>query len=538
MNFKARLLRSIGMASESALSFVHAGDKMLTCKVKQWLIVLLILVATILSALLLNARPRHSRYRLELHIQSSGRYGDGIWKVGASKVAITPFVCANFVDKDGDGRYEPLSGDRLTGTRIWLAGFHNSRPAAKVHDQIWARAVAIDNGVHRVGIVSLDLIGLFYDDVIDIRNEVEQAGAGYDYIAVVCTHNHNSPDTLGLWGRFRFSCGVNEGYLEMVKRLTVKALTEAALNMRKCKLSVAQAKTGVDGLIGDSRPPFVVDDRLTVMRFFDAATLKTMCTIVHWANHPEAFGSRNTMITSDFVHWVRTVVEGGIRLPNGTFVDGLGGVAIYINGAIGGLMSPIGVSVRSLDGQVVKAEGLNKAKVLGERVGMLALKHARKAKPKNKALIEVLARTITLPIENRLLKVGAHIGVIRHGYFVLRSAVPTEIAFIRIGDVGMLCIPGELYPEIAIGGVESPNGADYGGEVCESPPLLELMPTKLSLIIGLANDELGYFIPKTQWDVRPPYAYGKRHYGEVMSLGPNAACSLYRELVRLIKSAN
>lgn len=503
---------------------------------KGWLIAILILVASVFSAFLLNACPRHSRYRLELYIQSSGRYGDGVWRVGASKAAITPFVCANFVDSDGDGRYEPMSGDRLSGTRIWLAGFHNSRPASRVHDQLWARAVAIDNGVHRIGIISLDLIGLFYDDVIDIRNEAERVGAKCDYIVVACTHNHNSPDTLGLWGRFRFSCGVDASYLEMVKRMAVKALTEAISNMRSCRLSVAQAKTGVDGLIGDSRPPFVVDDRLTVMHFYDATTHETVCAIVHWANHPEAFGSRNTMVTSDFVHWVRTTVENGIRLPDGGFVGGLGGIAIYINGAIGGLMSPMGVSVRSLDGRVIKADGLEKAKALGERVGLLALKHIRNAKFVNDTSVEVRSRTITLPIENWLLRIGAHIGVIRHGYFVLRSAVPTEIAFTRLGEVGMLCIPGELYPEIVIGGVESPSGADYGGEVCESPPLIELMPTKFSLVIGLANDELGYFIPKTQWDARPPYSYGECHYGEAMSLGPNAACSLYRGFVRLMKS--
>ncbi|MCS7253198.1 MAG: hypothetical protein RMK18_07590 [Armatimonadota bacterium] len=505
-------------------------------KLKLWLIVLTILISTIVISLLLNAYPRHIRYKLELRIRSNGQYGDGIWMVGASKAAITPSVCASFIDKDSDGRYEPLDGDKLSGTRIWLAGFHNSRPASRVHDQLWARAVAIDNGVHRIGIVALDLIGLFYDDVIDIRDEAERRGAGFDYIVVTCTHNHNSPDTLGLWGRYRFSCGVDASYMDMVKWLTAKVLIEAVSNMRRCRLSVAQAKTGIDGLIGDSRPPFVVDDRLIVIRFFDATTSKTVCTIIQWANHPEAFGSRNTMVTSDFVHWVRCAVEDGIRSPNRGFVDGLGGIAIYINGAIGGLMSPTGVSVRSLDGRFIRENGVEKARALGENIGMVVLELARKAELVNETQVEVCARTITLPIENWLLRIGAHIGVVKHGYFVFRGVVPTEIAFIRIGNIGMLCIPGELYPEVAIGGVESPDGADYAGEICESPPLLKFMPTKFSVIVGLANDELGYFIPKTQWDAHPPYTYGERHYGEIMSLGPNAACLLYRELVRLIES--
>ena len=36
----------------------------------------------------------------------------------------------------------------------------------------------------------------------------------------------------------------------------------------------------------------------------------------------------------------------------------------------------------------------------------------------------------------------------------------SEVAFIQIGDAST-GIPGELYPEIAVGGIENPIGADY-----------------------------------------------------------------------------
>ena len=53
----------------------------------------------------------------------------------------------------------------------------------------------------------------------------------------------------------------------------------------------------------------------------------------------------------------------------------------------------------------------------------------------------------------------------------------------------------------------------------------------------LANDELGYFIPKRQWDEKAPYCYGlmKAQYGEVNSVGPEAApiiCGAFEKLVR------
>jgi hypothetical protein len=50
------------------------------------------------------------------------------------------------------------------------------------------------------------------------------------------------------------------------------------------------------------------------------------------------------------------------------------------------------------------------------------------------------------------------------------------------------------------------------------------------MVVGLANDELGYFIPRTQWDTRPPFTYDQRQspYGELLSPGADAAPALYQ----------
>ena len=55
------------------------------------------------------------------------------------------------------------------------------------------------------------------------------------------------------------------------------------------------------------------------------------------------------------------------------------------------------------------------------------------------------------------------------------------------------------------------------------------------MILGLANDELGYFIPKRQWDAEKPYCYRLKssQYGEVNSCGPDTAkviCDAFRKL--------
>ena len=57
------------------------------------------------------------------------------------------------------------------------------------------------------------------------------------------------------------------------------------------------------------------------------------------------------------------------------------------------------------------------------------------------------------------------------------------------------------------------------------------------MMIGLANDEIGYIIPKTQWDAKKPYAYGRTkapQYGEENSPGPEVAAAIHREAMALL----
>jgi hypothetical protein len=56
------------------------------------------------------------------------------------------------------------------------------------------------------------------------------------------------------------------------------------------------------------------------------------------------------------------------------------------------------------------------------------------------------------------------------------------------------------------------------------------------MVIGLANDEIGYVIPRSQWDTKAPFAYGRDEdqYGEVNSAGALAAPRLAAAFERLL----
>jgi hypothetical protein len=68
--------------------------------------------------------------------------------------------------------------------------------------------------------------------------------------------------------------------------------------------------------------------------------------------------------------------------------------------------------------------------------------------------------------------------------------------------------------------------------------LRTLMPGRVKFVFGLANDEIGYIIPRSEWDEAPPYLYGASRavYGEVNSLGPETAPRLHQALRQLIET--
>ncbi|MFO7619745.1 MAG: hypothetical protein R6W81_00565, partial [Bacteroidales bacterium] len=62
------------------------------------------------------------------------------------------------------------------------------------------------------------------------------------------------------------------------------------------------------------------------------------------------------------------------------------------------------------------------------------------------------------------------------------------------------------------------------------------MQGKYKFVLGITNDEIGYIIPKSQWDVKAPFTYNltRAPYGEENSLGPETAVILYRNLMEML----
>ena len=117
----------------------------------------------------------HPDSHLDLSIKAQAE-PSAPFQAGFAAIDITPEVADRWYDANGDSQYVADDGDSyddLNGNgvfdAVWMAGFSQRRAANGVHDALWARTAIFDDGQTRLAIVSLDVVGLLHEDVLDIR---------------------------------------------------------------------------------------------------------------------------------------------------------------------------------------------------------------------------------------------------------------------------------------------------------------------------------------------------------------------------------
>ena len=365
---------------------------------------------------------------------------------------------------------------------------------------------------------------------------------GLTYVLIASTHVHEGPDMMGIWGKHPLKSGVDAEYMKFVKDQIVKSIGTAVKELVPAKLEVSEDLNGAVDQVKDTRQPEAFDSGLRFIKVVGIESGQTLGSLLSWGNHPETLWSRNLLVSSDFPHFFREGVEKGVFSADSLMKEGIGGVAIFANGAVGGLMCthPTHAITDPFTGELFSEPTFEKAAAQGKQLSLLALNTMENPlETIEEAEISILVRTIELPIDNTIFRLAASMGILNRGttgWMKMR----TELAAINIGPISIIAVPGEIYPEIVNGGVEAPEGADFGIAPVEVPPLRESMKGKYKFVIGLANDEIGYIIPKSQWDVKPPFTYGreKAPYGEENSLGPETAPIIHAELTKLIRELN
>ncbi len=490
-------------------------------RISRWSAVLLFVIAFGLVARGLYAfRDRTPGYVLDLKIDATkSRTEPRPLQVGFARIKINP----------------DLSDPKRP---VWVAGFSHHRAATAIHDDLWAIAWVVDDGYTRFGVVGLDAIGFFHDDALAVRRGCDPEWK-LAYTVVCSTHNHSTPDLMGLWGSDVLHSGVDPSYRQQVIAAATRALGEAVAALQPARVAFHEITTPTDGLVADTRKPIVFDPDIRVLHFTNPTNGVTLGSVVGWANHPETPWGKNTEITADFCGVLRDALEHGVTNEGKVLAAGVGGIHLYINGAVGGLMTTHpSVTVRDpYLQQEFKEPSHEKSRAVGHQLAARILPRltATNTAATNQSPIGIRARTLAMPIDNKLFLAAAYLGLIDRGH-VRWKQMRTEVALLTLGDASIACVPGEIYPEIINGGIERPPGGDFDIAPVEVPALRELMPGQLKFVFGLANDELGYIIPKSEWDVKPPRLYdSKGVYGEINSCGPDTSRLLHAALAELCR---
>lgn len=209
------------------------------------------------------------------------------WRVGTATIDITPPLEAGILMSSGRGAWAPFEGVR-----------------APLH----ARALVIQNGQRRVGLVSLDLLGLAGEAVGGMpafKRHIAAAAKGLiaaDDLVLTSTHTHSGPESLALSDLYK-----TRPFQDWIQRLaerTGAALGEASRNMRAARLAAgtghapglgqnrrirtsrgitsARAVRPTDTVLGPEGP---TDDRVQVLAFLDAAD-RPVAALVNAVAHP------------------------------------------------------------------------------------------------------------------------------------------------------------------------------------------------------------------------------------------------------------
>lgn len=442
-----------------------------------------------------------------------------------------PLISAGFAQAD----ITPKLGKKP----VYIAGFGQNRIATKVHDPLMARVVVLKDHSKKIALASVDVVGLFFDSVQKVRNKLP----GFDYVLVSSTHNHEGPDTLGLWGPNPFQSGVDPAYLQEVEEQIVKAIKDADQALQPVETQIATVE--LPELVRDTRLPEIKHATLVALSF-STPDKKRRGIVVQWNNHPETLSSKNTEISADFVAGTVGHLQKRFQCP-----------VVYFTGTVGGLMTTLGVPVKDAKGNSLKDGTFEKTILLGEMVGKGAENALAKPASIKLAPIQVHTQKVFLPIDNPLYVAGWQMGVFKRQSFlwkgdpykagpVIQKKIPekervcleSEVGLLSLGQLEIAAIPGEIYPELVLDKVQNPAdpNADYPDAPIE-PAIYKQMKGPYRMLIGLANDELGYIIPKRQWDAKAPFCYGlkKSQYGEINSLGPDTApliCAAFQSLTK------
>ena len=374
---------------------------------------------------------------------------------------------------------------------VEIIGYFERRVAEDVHDPLEATAIFVDDGANQVAVVVLDLIMLPKADADRLRaRAVELTGLRAESLLVACTHTHQGPATATLFNTKR-----EEGYVEWAMATAADAVLLAKERARPVVMGHASGRCPEishnrrwhlrDGTVvmhptpGSPervRPAAPDDPELVLVGFADPTDRSPAWALVNFALHYVGTPAINTL-TADYSGVLRRELA---RMMGGDFR------AIYANGTCGDIFwidtdkappeHPTPFFHIERIGRILAAEAFRQWQNICHWTGEATVAAAwtevpfRRRRPTAEQIKEAKELLAGPPdpanhewvYDNELIRLEQE---------PEERMVPIQA--LRIGDVGVVGLPGEVFVEIGLA-------------------IKRRSPFRRTIIAELANDWAGY----------------------------------------------
>ena len=410
-----------------------------------------------------------------------GSSAQGALKGGTAKVDITPPIGA------------------------WLSGYGSrDKPSEGILDPLYAKALVLDDGQSKIAIVSADLLWLPLEMTNEIRRQVQdKIGIPQENIMICGTHTHFAPkiDRIAKDWPDAAVAEIDESYVQVLKKKIFDSIILADKGIKEVKLGVGKGEmTEIvynrrtkkpDGTVAmtfnlpAASPDLTfgpIDSELCLLRIDDSDG-SLVAAVVNYACHPvsgDPIREKFYYISADYPAYTAQVVE-----------QAEGGNCIFLLGTAGN-MNPVRINMK------------NPRMQTGKALGGAALRHIQFTQPCSNVKISTLKQPVILPLKKdlppeRKLSVGKD-----------AETQNTEVQVLRIGDVYIVGLPGEVLVEIGL-------------EIKAKAGIENLF------VVSLANDAVGYVCP------RAAYKEGGYEPGAGTNLTPGAGEIVTERALQLIE---
>lgn len=352
-----------------------------------------------------------------------------------------------------------------------------------IHDPIYATALALDDGKGQLIIqIVVDTVGIIITDVEVIQQRLAaELNISIEQIVISATHNHNGPDTIGIWGVLLPPIsGRDEDFIDMMIDGSVEAGVQAYANRKPAVVKVAKglepnyhfnSQEVVD-------PQATLDSIMTVLSFTEPNGAP-IATLMNWGCHPMVVPAKNKLISADF------------PAPYYNFMDNeVGGINMFVNGNLGAAVHPY----NHFEDRI--PEGFADAVFMGRGLADTAQSLLAQATELTYTDLKLVTHEVLGQLLNPVYVIFGQLDLIPRdipGYGEYGTSTMTAY---RLGPVVFGTVPGELVPNLGL-------------------DLREIMGGEYQIIENIGQDWLGYIMTEKQ------YKNLLYIYFSILSVGPN-----------------